>query len=130
MIWKTSSAEDHRNGESLSSVLSSHPVARHEYALVFTSEGMANSVRIRMDGKFSHRQETVEEVTDFYGAGKTRALMLAAEDVQRAAEAVEDVLAREDLTTEQRREIAAAFDRVSGFDVDAGLDEPSVVTQN
>ena len=63
-------------------------------------------MRIRTDGKYAHRKDTIERAADHYGCNKSRALLLAAEDVSALHEAIRDILERPDLTTEQRHEIA------------------------
>lgn len=64
------------------------------------------SVRIPTgDGK-EHRYDAIQRATDFYGCNQAKSAALACEDVVHIVEAVEDVLEREDLTLEQRREIA------------------------
>lgn len=67
---------------------------------------MAQRVAIRTDGKFAHREDTIDGVTRFYDCNQTRALLAAAEDVPRLAEGIESVLGMDDLTRQQRREIA------------------------
>lgn len=67
---------------------------------------MAQRVAIRTDGKFAQREDTIEKVTEFYDCSQTRALLAAAEDVPSLASSIEQVLQRDDLTAQQRREIA------------------------
>lgn len=81
-------------------------------------------MRIRTDGDHGHRQRTIDRATEFYGSSKTRAMLSAAEDVRGLAEAVEEILARDDLTLAQRREIAATFDAAVSWRVD--VEKPPV----
>ena len=79
---------------------------------------MCTSMRIRTDGKFAHREDTIDRAAAFYDVSKTRAMLAAAEDVPRLVDGVQEVLEREDLTLEQRREIATTLStRSLQFDV-------------
>lgn len=75
-------------------------------------------MRIRTDGKFGHRESTIENVQRHYQCNKTKALMLAADQVPQLHDAVADILDRGDLTADQRREIADRFNECRGMDVD------------
>lgn len=66
-------------------------------------------MRIRTDGDYSHRQRMIDRAAEFYDYNKTQALLNAADDVQALEDALQSVLARDDLTTAQKREIAAQF---------------------
>jgi len=78
---------------------------------------MADSLRIRFDGN-RHREDAIEQAARFYDCNKSDAAAQACEDVVEIVRAAEEVLQREDLTLEQRQEIAATFStRVSEFDV-------------
>jgi hypothetical protein len=75
-------------------------------------------MRIRTDGKFAYREDTIDRVAAYYDVSKTRSMLAAAEDVPRLVDGVQEVLEREDLTIEQRREIATTFStRSLQFDV-------------
>lgn len=63
-------------------------------------------MRIREDGKHAHRTDTIEEAAEFWGCNKTKALMKSSEFVRRIDKRIQTVLARDDLTVEQKREIA------------------------
>jgi len=63
-------------------------------------------MRIRTDGDREHRTETIEEAAEFWDCNKTRALMLSADLVPRLISRLQEVLARDDLTLKQKREIA------------------------
>jgi hypothetical protein len=69
---------------------------------VFTNNGM----RIREDGKHAHRTDTIEQAADLWGCNKTKALMRSADFSRRIDERIRAVLARDDLTAAQKREIA------------------------
>lgn len=84
---------------------------------------MAQRVAIRTDGKFAHREDTIEGVARFYDCSQTRALLAAAEDVPRLAQGIERVLQRDDLTAKQRREIAETLSTLSlSFSVDVDVE--------
>ena len=74
-------------------------------------------MRIRTDEK-PHRQQTINRVADHYGCNKTRALMLAADQVPELHAAVEDVLNLDSLTRTQRQEIAERFSKARGIEIE------------
>lgn len=63
-------------------------------------------MRIRTDGEHSHRKDTIEKATGFYGRNKTESLLRAADDVPELVRAITRALERDDLTHEQRHELA------------------------
>jgi hypothetical protein len=71
-------------------------------------------MRIREDGKHAHRTETIEQAAAFWGCNKTTALLKSAEFAKRMDDRIRAVLARNDLTIRQKREIAETLS-VSGF---------------
>lgn len=63
-------------------------------------------MRIRTDGKHVHREDTIDEVADFYDRNRTESLMRAADDVPKLIRSIRRVLERDDLSLAQRRELA------------------------
>jgi hypothetical protein len=63
-------------------------------------------MRIREDGKHAHRTDTIEQAAEFWDCNKTTALMKSAEFTWRIDERIQEVLARDDLTVQQKQEIA------------------------
>ncbi|WP_420182067.1 DUF7692 domain-containing protein [Haloarcula sp. KBTZ06] len=63
-------------------------------------------MRIREDGKHAHRTDTIEQAAEFWDCNKTKALMRSAEFSWRMHERIQKVLARKDLTVQQKQEIA------------------------
>jgi len=63
-------------------------------------------MRIREDGKHAHRTDTIEQAAEFWECNKTTALMRSADFSRRIDERIRTVLARDDLTAAQKREIA------------------------
>jgi len=63
-------------------------------------------MRIREHGKHAHRTDTIEQAADFWDCNKTKALLQSAEFARRLDERIRAVLARDDLTTEQKLDIA------------------------
>ncbi|QGA84104.1 hypothetical protein [Halomicrobium sp. LC1Hm] len=63
-------------------------------------------MRIREDGKHAHRSDTIEQAAEFWDCNKTTALMQSAEFSRRIDKRIQEVLARDDLTIQQKREIA------------------------
>ena len=84
-------------------------------------------MRIRTDGDRAHREETIEQAAEWWGCNKTRAVLLSADLVPRLVPRIERVLAREDLTTRQKREIAETLS-VSGT-LEVGVAEDVTVGQ-
>lgn len=76
-------------------------------------------MRIRTDGDKAYRVDAIEGAAEFYDCNKTTAIVSACEDVVGLVDALEAVLEREDLTLEQRREIAKTVSsRTRAVDVD------------
>lgn len=75
-------------------------------------------MRIRTDGKHQHRAETIERAADFWSCNKTTALMKSAEFSRRMDQRIRDVLNREDLTTEQKREIAETLSIPATYEIE------------
>jgi len=63
-------------------------------------------MRIREDGKHTHRSDTIEQAAEFWGCNKTTALMRSADFARRIDTGIRAVLGRDDLTVTQKREIA------------------------
>lgn len=63
-------------------------------------------MRIREDGKHAHRTETIEQAAEFWGCNKTKALLKSADFACRVDGRIRQILARDDLTVQQKREIA------------------------
>jgi len=81
------------------------------------------SVRIRTDDENEHRFFAIKRASDFYGCNRSEAVANACNDVPRVFAALQEVLERDDLTLQQRREIAQLFDReVRGAEISVDLD--------
>lgn len=81
------------------------------------------SVRIRTDEENEHRFHAIERASEFYDCNRSDAVANACNDVPRVFAALQDVLERDDLTFQQRREIARRFDReLRGAEISVGLD--------
>lgn len=63
-------------------------------------------MRIREDGKHAHRTETIEQAAEFWECNKTRALLLSADFAPQMDKRIRAVLSREDLTSQQKHEMA------------------------
>ncbi|ELY97540.1 hypothetical protein C482_12994 [Natrialba chahannaoensis JCM 10990] len=75
-------------------------------------------MRIRTDGDYAYRRDAIERAADFYDCNKTKAVVSACDDVPHFVRAIRQVLARDDLTLEQRREIAETLSsRAVSFEV-------------
>ena len=63
-------------------------------------------MRIREDGTHAHRTDTIDQAAEFWDCNKTKALMRSAEFSWRIDERIREVLTRDDLTVQQKQEIA------------------------
>jgi len=75
-------------------------------------------MRIREHGKHAHRTDTIEQAADFWECNKTKALLQSAEFARRFDERIQTVLARDDLTAEQKREIADTLSIPGTYEVE------------
>ncbi|WP_135363859.1 DUF7692 domain-containing protein [Halosimplex halophilum] len=74
-------------------------------------------MRIREDGKHAHRTDTIEQAAEFWDCNKTTALMRSADFAQRIDKRVRMVLARGDLTIEQKQEIAETLSIIGTYEI-------------
>jgi hypothetical protein len=74
---------------------------------------MADSMRIRFDNA-PYREDVIERVADYYDCNRTDAVIKACDDVHRLTEVLEWILQREDLTQQQKQEIAERASRCRG----------------
>lgn len=80
------------------------------------------SVRIRTDEGNEWRFDSIEKAAEFYDCNRSNAVAFACEDVTQFVAAAHRVLEREDLTLEQRREIADELStRTVSFSVDVDV---------
>nr|WP_276220771.1 hypothetical protein [Halomicroarcula sp. DFY41] len=70
------------------------------------AEEIPGSIRIRTGDGNEYRYHAVEGASEFYGCNRSDAVAYACDNVPAPVEAIEDVLSREDMTLEQKREIA------------------------
>lgn len=76
-------------------------------------------MRIRTDGDKAYREDVIETAAKFYEKNKTDSVVRACDDVPRLVENVLDVLEREDLTLEERRDLADSLStRYLSFEFD------------
>lgn len=79
-------------------------------------------MRIRTDGEYEYRRESIERAAEFYDCNKTKAIVSACEDIPKLVAAIHRVLDREDLTLQQRREIADELStQAVSFDVEVNV---------
>ncbi|TYL38277.1 hypothetical protein CV102_13275 [Natronococcus pandeyae] len=75
-------------------------------------------MRIRTDGDYAYRRDAIERAAELYDCNKTKAVVSACDDVPHFVRAARQVLERDDLTLEQRREIAETLStRAVTFDI-------------
>ncbi|WP_455449793.1 DUF7692 domain-containing protein [Natrinema thermotolerans] len=79
-------------------------------------------MRIRTDGDYAYRRDAIERAADFYDCNKTKAVVSACDDVPKFVQAAREVLERDDLSLEQRREIAETLStRAVTFEVESEI---------
>ncbi len=79
-------------------------------------------MRIRTDGDYAHREDAIQRAANFYDCNKTKAVVSACDDVPKLVAAARAVLERDDLTQQQREEIADTLStRATNFEVDQSV---------
>jgi hypothetical protein len=87
------------------------------------SREVPGSVRIRTDEGNEWRYDAVESAADYYDCNRSDAVAYACEDVSALVDAVEEVLRRDDLTQQQREEIAETLSsRGISFEVELDVE--------
>ena len=66
-------------------------------------------MRIRTDGDYAYREDVIEQAAEFYDRNKTASVTRACEDVPSLVNGIVEVLERDDLTHNQRKELAETF---------------------
>ncbi|WP_224214631.1 DUF7692 domain-containing protein [Natrinema longum] len=80
------------------------------------------SVRIRTDDGNEWRFDAIQKAARFYDCNRSNAVAFACEDIDSLVSAARTVLERDDLSREQRREIAETLStRAVRFDVDTSI---------
>ena len=80
------------------------------------------SVRIRTDDGNEWRFDAIQKAARFYDCNRSNAVAFACEDVATIVAAAQRVLERDDLTREQRREIAETLStRAVQFDIETSV---------
>ncbi|WP_049928664.1 DUF7692 domain-containing protein [Halopiger goleimassiliensis] len=80
------------------------------------------SVRIRTDDGNEWRYDAIEKAARFYDCNRSNAVAFACEDVDHLVRAARQVLERDDLTRQQRQEIAETLStRAVTFDVETSI---------
>lgn len=69
-----------------------------------------NSVRVRTDDGNEWRYDAIQQAAALYECNRSDAVAYACEDVAQLVDALADILSREDLTLQQRRDIARVLD--------------------
>jgi hypothetical protein len=89
-------------------------------------DSIPQSIRVRTDDGNEHRYHAVEQAAEFYDCNRSDAIAFACDNVTQLVDAAEAVLKRDDLTPEQKKEIADEF---SGRGIEFDVDETVVVEQ-
>ena len=80
------------------------------------------SVRIRTDDGNEWRFDAIQKAARFYDCNRSNAVAFACEDIDSLVTAAQRVLERDDLSREQRREIAETLStRAVTFDVETSV---------
>jgi len=83
-------------------------------------------MRIRTSGEYAYREDVIESVSEFYGRNKTESVLRASDDVPRLVRSAKQVLEREDLTHEQRMELADELS-TSHFEFSVSIEDGDIV---
>ncbi|WP_231183516.1 hypothetical protein [Haladaptatus sp. DYF46] len=86
---------------------------------------MPKSIRIRTGEGNEWRYDAIQGAADYYEVNKSNAAAFACDDIVGFVEAIEDILARDDLTAKQVREIAETINdhtRAVEFEVARSVD--------
>lgn len=79
------------------------------------------NVQIRIDGH-EWRYHGIERAQKLYDCNRSDAIAYACEDISQLVSSIEKVLDRDDLTRQQRRELAATFSTSSlSFNIDVEI---------
>ncbi len=78
-------------------------------------------MRIRTDGEYAHREDTIEAAANRLGCNKTHAVLVSCEVVGDVLDGVEDALEHPDLPPNLREELA---ETVSTRRVDVDVSDP------
>lgn len=82
-------------------------------------------MRIRTDGEYAHRMDTIEAAAERLGVNKTRAVLIACDSVGQLLDDVEDALEHPDLPPSVRQDLAAQLStryiNVEASDPDASV---------
>jgi len=85
---------------------------------VSRNEDIPSSVRIRTGKGNEHRYRSIRKAGELFDRNRSDSIAYACENICNLVDGIEDVLEREDLTHEQRREIAETLStRTLSFDV-------------
>jgi len=79
-------------------------------------------MRIRTDGDYEHRKDTIEAAANRLDCNKTRAVLVSCDVVGRLLDNVEDALEHEDLPPRVRDELA---ETISTRTVTVDVEEPA-----
>lgn len=79
---------------------------------------MCTSMRIRTDGKHEYRAEIIERAAEFWDCNKTTALMKSVEFTRQMDASVQEILSRNDLTFQQKQEIAQLLTITGTYEIE------------
>lgn len=83
-----------------------------------SSKEIPGSVRIRTDDGNSWRYDSIQKASDFFDRNRSDSVAWACESVVELVDAAQEILERDDLTHQQRQEIAETLStRAVSFDV-------------
>jgi hypothetical protein len=80
-------------------------------------------MRIRTDGEYAHRQDTIEQAAEEFDCNKTRAVLLSCEVAADVLPALQEALDEADIRPSAKQEIA---DAVSSHQVSIDVERESV----
>jgi len=92
------------------------------------TDQIPGSVRIRTDEGNEWRYDAIQKAADYYDRNRSDAVAFACDDLPELVDGAREVLERDDLTEQQKREIAETLSsRAVSFEIETGV---SVSTKN
>jgi hypothetical protein len=71
-----------------------------------TNGDLPNSIRIRCGPDNRHRYHAIQSAAELYGCNRSDAVAYACDNVSQLVQSIETILNRDDLTPQQKKEIA------------------------
>lgn len=86
------------------------------------NKSIPQSVRIRTGEGNEYRYHAIERLSNFYGVNKSEAVAKAGDQLPELVDVLEEIVAMDSLTMQQRKEIAQKMNSCRGLSVNVDLD--------